>query len=155
MDEKKLTKKQIETVVTEFIDSIDYAIDFTIEPSEDESIYNVYMTGENLGALIGFHGKNIGSIEHIINLMLLRKYETTQRIRLDVNEYRKGRLEQLKSYTEKAVQQVEQTKQSYDLSPMTPYERLCIHEYIKTFKNITSESFGVEPNRYIKITYEE
>ena len=38
---------------------------------------------------------------------------------------------------------------------MNSYERLVVHEAIKDFKHVYSESTGEEPNRHVVIKYKE
>ncbi len=155
MEEKKVNQKQIQELIEQFIDIIGYAIDINLEPDEESGGYKAQLNGENLGVLIGYHGKNISSIEHIINLMIVRKYGIGTFVNIDINEYRKVRLDNIKKYVESTIKKIEKSHESYTLYPMSPYERLFVHKLVKEHGELETLSSGEEPNRSITITFKE
>jgi|SRR5579872_164636 len=154
MEKKNVTKKEIEEFVEKFIDIIGYAVEVKILEIGD-CLYSVDFEGENLGALIGFHGKNIGSVENLINLMIARKMGIGKYVVIDINGYRKSRLDVIKKYTVNAINNVSKNHNPYDLYPMSAYERSFVHNLAKEFENIETVSSGEEPNRFITIKFKE
>src|SRR5262249_3858229 len=153
MEVKEIKKEQLAPEIEKFIDIIGYAIDFELVWLEEPGLYRVDMQGENLGGLIGFHGKNISSIEYVINLILSQKYGIGKYITIDINGYRKNRLDVIKKYVESTIIKVRKTKLSEDLYPMNPYERSFVHNLLKEEDDLETLSSGEEPHRYITIHY--
>jgi spoIIIJ-associated protein len=144
--------RAVAQVVEEFVDIIGYAVTWKI--TEDTESCSVELEGENLGLLIGFHGKHIASVEYILNLMLARKLGPLYRkIYLDMNGYRKERLANIDVYVENAVKSIQKSRMPYNLYPMSRYERLYVHTLLKQYPDIISESKGEEPDRYIEIRF--
>lgn len=144
---------QIKEIVQEFIDIIDYAV--TVDVRCEDEMYYVDINGENLGLLIGFHGKNIESIENIVNLMILNKLNTFIRISLDINDYKKNHLETISKYIDSTIKQMSENDSIRRLSPMSSYERLFVHNYVKKYGQISTVSEGEEPNRFIILEYKK
>lgn len=147
MEEKINTIKEI---VSNFVDAIDYAIDIAVLEKDDQIFVN--LVGENLGMLIGYHGKNIDAIEIVINLMISKKYKDTY-VYIDINEYRKNREMVISKYVDNIIKQLSNNIESISLNPMSSFERKFVHNYIKKFENIESVSEGEEPNRFITLKY--
>lgn len=144
----------ITAAVTSFVDIIGYALDADIQYNKKEDYFNVNFTGENLGALIGYHGKNIQSIEIILNLIVRNVlHEQKHYIVLDVSEYRKLRMETIQKMIAESVKRIEISGRESKIGPLPAYERLFVHTFVKDqfFFGYITESSGVEPNRCIII----
>lgn len=154
MEETKpeVTIDTIRQSAIDFIDIIGYAVDIHVSQDKDNS-FLVELTGDNLGVLIGFHGKNISSIEYILNLILSRKYGNKHYISLDINGYISARHATIKRYVESAIKRLLETHSTQDLYPMPASERLFVHNLVKENPELDTESVGEEPNRYITIKF--
>lgn len=151
MDTHTVEIDDIRSIATEFVDIIGYAIDVDVAKDVDDVFYTITFTGENLGALIGFRGRNIQSIELLINLMLAKRFHTPKIVNIDINGYRKDRMEYIRKYVDNAISKVQKTAKEYRLHPMSSYERLYVHNYVKDYADLETESSGEEPNRFITI----
>ena len=119
----------------------------------EENTYQVELTGENLGFLIGRRGETLDAIQHLCNYAVNRKVEGHIRINVDAEQYREKREESLCRYARKKAQQVLKARRRTTLEPMNAYERHVIHATLQDMDNITTYSTGTEPNRRVVIEY--
>ena len=115
--------------------------------------YNVELTGEDLGYLIGRRGDTLDALQHLANYTINRGVEGHLRINVDAENYREQREESLRSYARKKAHLVLKARRRTTLEPMNAYERHVIHAALQDMDNITTHSTGTEPNRRIVIEY--
>lgn len=123
--------------------------DVEIEINElDENLTNINIKTESGKILIGPNGNILKDLELIIRLLAQRS-NINKKINLDINGYRKYREEQLKKLAKETAHKVMITKNPIKLPPMNAYERRIIHMELAINPNVTTESVGEEPNRYL------
>ena len=115
--------------------------------------YNVELTGEDLGYLIGRRGDTLDALQHLSNYTINRGVEGHIRINVDAEDYRAKREDSLTRYARKKAQQVLKARRRTTLEPMNAYERHVIHAALQDMDNITTHSTGTEPNRRVVIEY--
>ena len=119
----------------------------------DDTTYNVELTGEDLGYLIGRRGDTLDALQHLANYSVNRGIEGHIRINVDAEDYREKREESLRRYAIKKAQQVLKAHRRTTLEPMNAYERHLIHATLQDTDRITTYSVGTEPNRRVVIEY--
>ena len=119
----------------------------------EDNIYNVELTGSDLGYLIGRRGDTLDAIQHLCNYTINREVEGHVRINVDAEDYRAKREESLCRYAQKKAAQVLKAHRRTTLEPMNAYERHVIHAALQDMDNITTHSTGTEPNRRVVIEY--
>jgi len=119
----------------------------------DDDTYNVELTGEDLGYLIGRRGDTLDALQHLANYSINRSVEGHIRINVDAEAYREKREESLRRYAQKKAQQVLKAHRRTTLEPMNAYERHVIHATLQDMDRITTYSVGTEPNRRVVIEY--
>lgn len=119
----------------------------------ESDIYQVELTGKDLGMLIGRRGETLDAIQHLTNYAVNRNCEGRVRISVDAEDYRVKREESLRRYARKKAQQVLKQRRRTILEPMNAYERHVIHAALQEMDNITTYSTGTEPNRRVIIEY--
>ncbi len=119
----------------------------------EENTYNVELTGDDLGYLIGRRGDTLDALQHLANYSINRNVEGHIRINLDAEDYRQKRDESLRRYAAKKAQQVLKARRRTTLEPMNAYERHVIHAALQENDQITTYSVGTEPNRRVVIEY--
>ena len=119
----------------------------------DENTYNVELTGEDLGYLIGRRGDTLDALQHLANYSINRNVEGHIRINVDAEAYREKREDSLRRYAQKKAQQVLKAHRRTTLEPMNAYERHVIHATLQEMDRITTYSVGTEPNRRVVIEY--
>ncbi len=115
--------------------------------------YFVSIDGENVGKLIGKHGKTLAALQHIVTIYANRLSDVKLNVVIDAGDYRERRKKQLEIIAKEAVKKVLETKERVELDPMFPFERRIIHEIVKKYKGVTSYSVGMEPYRRVVIEY--
>ena len=119
----------------------------------DENTYNVELTGQDLGYLIGRRGDTLDALQHLANYSINRRVDGHIRINVDAEDYRSKREDSLTSYARKKAQQVLKAHRRTTLEPMNAYERHVIHSALQDMDRITTYSVGSEPNRRVVIEY--
>ena len=119
----------------------------------DDNTYNVELTGEDLGYLIGRRGDTLDALQHLSNYSINRHVDGHIRINVDAEDYRAKREDSLTRYAQKKAQQVLKAHRRTTLEPMNAYERHVIHSALQDTDRITTYSVGSEPNRRVVIEY--
>lgn len=119
----------------------------------DANVYQVELTGDDLGYLIGRRGDTLDAIQHLTNYTINQSVEGRIRVNVDAESYREKREESLRRYARKKAQQVLKARRRTTLEPMNAYERHVIHAALQDMENITTHSTGVDPNRRVVIEY--
>lgn len=101
--------------------------------------------------LIGPKGAYLESFERLLRAMVKRKASEEVFLSVDINNYRKRRVEFLKNLAQEIGDQVFLSKKSVSLEPMSAFERRIIHSEITGRQGLSSESIGEEPERRVII----
>jgi spoIIIJ-associated protein len=107
--------------------------------------------------LIGQQGQTLFEIQHLLRMILNKKLHTplgTSNIfylNLDINNYKKKKIEYLKDLAKELADQVSLTKEEKALLPMSAYERRIIHAELSQRTDIITESQGDGFDRHIVI----
>ena len=75
---KDIVQKELDTLFS--LLDIDADYDFNIEEVDGVSYIKISFNGDNLGYLIGNHGKHLESLQYILSLMLKNKLEEDKTI---------------------------------------------------------------------------
>lgn len=142
---KELTQKLLEQI----------GIKADLEVTSEGEVIKVHISGDNLGALIGYHGQTLESLQLILNLMVNHqsKDDSWQRVVVDVGDYRAERENTLREIVNRAVEDLEVNgKSETALPPMNPTERRAAHIIVsENYPGLETESEGEEPYRRIKL----
>ncbi len=129
----------------------------SIEPieNEDRHYMSVELQIEDRGSeLIGRYGNTLESLTALLNAMMPSAEQEDQwRVIVDINDYRKERIEYIEGITEKAIAQVKSDEQPYNLSPMKAWERRIVHMVVTKYPELetTSEGEGIDRHVVIQI----
>lgn len=149
----KNNKKIAEKFAADLIKKI--GVKAEIEAEEAEGILKVKIVGESLGALIGYHGQTLESLQLILSLMVNNenKEDDWVRVIVDVGEYRTERENTLKAIVNRAVEDLDiNGKKETLLPPMNPSERRAAHLIVsENYPELETVSEGEEPYRRIKL----
>lgn len=155
---KKITVKVTEKVtgasmVKEFINGIIQRMNINCEAEveEKEDAFYVNLTGEDTGALIGYRGDVLDSLQYLCLLVVNKCNPDNKRLVIDGENYREKRTATLSKLAKKIAFRVAKSHKSEALEPMNPFERRIIHSALHDDRFVTTESHGEEPNRYVVI----
>lgn len=150
-------KDDIIELLNKYFENTGKGLNINIESNiliDNESI-NISLSSDNSAALIGKNGKMLNSIQVLLKKLIEIQTGINLRVNLDIENYKKRKIENLEKDIKKIIKEVLKTKVDVKLDPMNSYERRIIHNLVSKYGQLTSESEGEEPNRYIVIKYIE
>ena len=118
-----------------------FEVEIEFLPQREETIPIDLETAEPQ-ILIGEGGQTLVEIQHLLKAILRRKIGTLFYIDLDINNYKKKKIEYLKELARSTADEVSLTKKEKDLFPMPSYERRIIHLELADRSDVTTESVG-------------
>lgn len=104
------------------------------------------------GIAIGRGGQTLDAIELLIRKSIDSRANNL-RVNVDINNYKKRRDEKIVELAADTARKVQRSKKSWNLKYMNSYERRLAHEEISKHENVTSHSEGIEPKRYVVVSY--
>lgn len=131
------------------------AQNITIDFINEESFYNIKVSGENLSTMIGTGGDTLNSIEILLNIIASKNKEENKRVVLDVGGYKQSKIDKLCEMADRAVQKVLESGENYKFRPMTAKERKIIHSHLQGVEGIKTYSKGEEPHRCLIIAKQD
>ncbi len=146
MDKIKIIKK----TVKELLEAMCFDGDVVVDDLQSDSIL-VNVQTEQAGFLIGQAGANLDALQHIARILVNKKNQEPVPFILDVNNYRKHRIELLKDLAENMAKQALTEKVALTLQPMSAYERRVIHLALVDKPEVSTESIGQDLERRIVI----
>ena len=126
-----------------------------LEVSREDDIYNVKMASNNNPILIGKEGRTLNAIQVLVRQTLKNQLGLNLKVNIDASNYKGHKIDNIEYQAKKICRDVMKTKVEVKMDPMNSYERRAVHNVAGKFKNIETESFGEEPNRYVVIRYKE
>ena len=142
--------EKIKETVKEFFEKTTFEVEIEFQSPQDQTLpINIKIDEPQI--LIGEGGQTLVEIQHLLKAILKRKISDSFFIDLDINGYKKKKIEYLKELARTVADEVAITKKEKILSPMPAYERRIIHLELAGRSDVTTESIGQEPERRIVI----
>lgn len=113
-----------------------------IEVIEGEEAIEVILSSEDPGLIIGRHGDTLDSLQLILSLMVAKKTGEYKRLTLEVGDYKKNRIDYLKSLAEQTKERALTEGREIFLPNLKSWERRIVHVYLQDDKEVISESVG-------------
>ena len=142
--------EEIKKTTKEFFDKITFEVNIDFLTQEDATL-PINLETEEPQILIGEKGQTLVEIQHLLKTILKKKIQKDFFIDLDINGYKKKKIEYLKELAKATADEAALMKEEKSLPPMPAYERRIIHLELADRTNITTESMGREPDRKIII----
>jgi spoIIIJ-associated protein len=153
-----LSEEEVDRVADEAAASLkevlaNFGIEAEIEEYEgDEGEIILDVVGDDLGVLIGRHGKTLDGIQTLVAAMTNRKVGFRYPVVVDVEGYRHRRRAKVEQIARRAADKACRNDQPISLRPMTSYERRVVHMVLREDARITTASDGDEPFRFVVVT---
>lgn len=146
-----IVKKELDTLLE--LMGIDVEYDLKIEENNDVKYIKISFNGENLGYLIGNHGKNLDSLQYVFSLILRKKLEegTEYRVLMDVGGYKEERNKKIERIALQKADDARILGEPIELEPMSPSDRRVVHMTLQVFDDVKTESVGEGKDRRVKI----
>lgn len=119
------------------------------EGDEGEIILDI--VGDDLGALIGRHGRTLDALQILVSSITNRALDLRYPVVVDVSGYRHRRRMKLEEIARRAADRVVRQRRSVELRPMTSFERRVVHMALRDDRRVTTRSEGEEPRRMVVI----
>ena len=157
------TIEYIQTTIREVLERA--GVEASVEYEDSLSgglVFNVLSRDAKM--LIGHQGSTLYALEHIIHAMVARHLNSQRPseegapdnrvfFSVDVDGYKQKRQYHIKQMIKTEVDEMKRNGNTVALPAMPKYERKFVHMYIQEqFPHVTTESLGVDPNRYIKMS---
>jgi len=142
---------KIKSLIEEFFKKTSLELEVEVLPPKNETIFIKIKTSEPK-SLIGKNGQTLFDLQRLLKLILKRSLKIEEvYVDVDVNDYKKRKIEYLKELAKNLADEVALTKKEKILDPMPSYERRIIHLELAERKDVTTESIGKEPKRRVII----
>lgn len=117
-----------------------------------DKTYEVNLSTEDeTGLLIGFRGENINAIQTVLGIMLKGMTGEWYRLIVNVGDYREKQEEKLKDLATQSADRAIETKEPQPIYNLNASQRRVVHMHLAQRNDITTESEGVEPERYLVV----
>ena len=133
--------KIITETVKELLGKLGLVAEVAVAEGEEES-FQVDINGEDLGALIGYHGETLSSLQLFLNRLVHRKIGEWRRVLVDIGGYRKEREQKLFDLAQRTADKVRFLQAPVTLTPMPAFERRLVHMALGEEEGIETESMG-------------
>ena len=151
-------RKKNDTVdnIREFLENVFSAMNMEvtidIKKAEDDKVYEVELSGKEMGLLIGQRGQTLDSLQYLTNLAVNKHSDGYIKVKLDTEDYRQRRKDTLENLAKNIAYKVKRTKRPVSLEPMNPFERRVIHSALQGDRYVETHSEGEEPFRHVVVT---
>lgn len=129
-----------------------FGIEATIEEYEgDDGEIILDIVGDDLGILIGRHGRTLDAFQTIAAAVTNRTAPFRYPVLVDVSGYRYRRKAKLEEIAKRAADRVARQGRPVKLRPMSSYERKVVHMALRDDRRVTTVSEGEEPFRQVVV----
>ena len=119
------------------------------EGDEGEIILDI--VGDDLGILIGRHGRTLDALQILVSAITNRRLDQRYPLVVDVSGYRHRRRLKLEDIARRAADRAARQHRSVQLRPMTSFERRVVHVGLRDDRRVRTESEGDEPRRMVVV----
>ncbi len=107
--------------------------------------------GDREGILIGKHGRTLESLQMLINRMVNKRLKNATRIVLDIDDYRKRRVETMSDIAHRTGEEAKKTGYSLTVGPFNSHDRRIIHLALREDPDLKTESIGEGELKRVRI----
>ena len=152
-----LPKQDIIQYVKEYIDELSQYLQMEIhsEVKFQDGILQVLLVSDHNSLLIGKDGRTMNSIQQLLRQAIISQTSFKVSVMVDVSNYKEKQNYFFEKEIKKICHEVLKSHIDVNLDPMNSYKRRMIHSIVNDFSNLTSDSQGEEPHRYVVIKYKE
>ena len=148
--ENKKNLEKLKEIIKEFFKKMTFEVKIENEEMK-ENVLRLNLKTDDPQILIGGGGKTLIEIQKILGKILRKRTGEEIFLDLDINQYKKNKIEYLKDLAKSTADEVSLSKKEKILPPMPSYERRIIHLTLAERKDVLTESMGEEPNRKVVI----
>ena len=152
-----LTDEELDRVADEAVAVINdilgmLGLTASIEEYEgDDSEIILDIVGDDLGVLIGRHGRTLDSLQILVSAIAHRRLDLRYPTVVDVSGYRHRRRIKVEEMAKRAADRVARGGRPVPMRPMTSFERKVVHVALRNDRRVRTESEGAEPYRQVVV----
>jgi len=140
----------VKEAIEEFLQKMTIAdVEVRVVAKEDGVEANIKLQEPQF--LIGSQGQTLSDLGRLMSIITTKKLKKNFHLKVDINEYRKKKIEYLKNLAKDMADEVAFTKEKKILEPMSAYERMVIHTELAQRQDVVTESWGDGADRHIVI----
>ena len=139
----------IQTIISDILDRI--GVSYSLEAQEGSDVTWFVARTDDSALLIGEGGKNLIALNYLIRRLAEKKLKEEFQFVLDINDYHKKRIEEVKDLARMHAQRVRYFKKDIEMRPMNSYERRIVHTVLQEYPDIETESVGAGLERRVVI----
>ncbi len=137
-------------ILRELLDSFKLVAEIEeYEGDEGEIILDV--VGQDLGILIGRHGRCLDAIQVLVAAATSKSLGFRYPVVVDVEGYRNRTRAKIEAVAERAAERAIRSREDVKLRPMTGYERRTVHFALRDNPRVVTLSEGEEPFRAVVV----
>ena len=153
-----LSDEELDKVADEAVSAIQsllqgFGISATIEEYEgDDEELILDIVGDDLGVLIGRHGRTLDAMQTLVGAITHRRLGFRYPVLVDVEGYRSRRKTKLEEIASRAADRALRQRTPVKLRPMSSYERKVVHMILRSNSRVVTASEGEEPFRQVVVS---
>jgi len=113
-----------------------------IRQEEDEREIRLFVSGPNIGLIIGRKGATLTAIQTLVNLIHNKHHSVRKNVVINGEGYRERRLDELEKQVRTILDKVQRDGQPRRIELTQPEERKFVHNLVSQRKGLTSRSVG-------------
>jgi spoIIIJ-associated protein len=130
-------------------------IDIKSEVKEKDDVIVVVLVTSNNSIIIGKEGRTLNSLQMVLKQAIKVNTDFNIKLNIDVANYKNKKIKNIEYEVRKIVKEVLNSKIEAKLDPMNSYERRLVHTIVSEYKELSTESQGENPERYVIIKYND
>lgn len=147
-------KDSIVSLIKNFFEGLGISIT-SLNTDIVEKDVNIRIETPDSSLLIGMHGANLASFQHLLSRMIEKQAHEYVHVHLEVNDYMKSKDERLFRFLDSKIEFVTSTGRSSKIPNLTAYERKKAHNYIseRAIPGLSTHSDGEGTERALILEY--
>jgi len=121
----------------------------SVQNKSGNKLYLEIVESEDVGRIIGKDGNTLEALQTLVRNMAYKNFKTPIQVLLDIEDYRKRKLDGLRKYSLKIARDVISQNIKIDLKPMNAAERRFIHHIFQDHEEVKSYSVDEGSARHI------
>lgn len=144
---------KIKEAAEEFFGKTGLLVEAIEVKTPQDSTIPINLKSDEPQILIGEGGQTLVELQRLLKLIIKKKLslDAPFYVDVDVNDYKKKKVEYLKEMARSSADEVSLTKKEKELPIMSAYDRRIIHMVLAERTDVIAESTGLEPERKIII----
>ncbi|MDE1925164.1 MAG: hypothetical protein KGH79_03215 [Patescibacteria group bacterium] len=142
----------LKTLTQELLSRLDLEADEIVVTGGHRTV--VAISTKDSKRLIGPHGEHLRALNMLARRLVEQKHgEDAANFLIDANGYHEEQMERVRQNARMLAQRARLFKHDVEMSPMSPYERLVVHELFAEDPEIQTISEGEGKFRHIVLKY--